>query len=122
MKIALPSKNNLVDSHFGHCEYFTVFTVDENKNIIAEEKVDSPVGCGCKSNIAGVLAELGVTVMLAGNMGDGAVNVLKSNGISVIRGCSGNVKNVAEAFLSGKITDSGQTCAEHGEGHDCHHH
>lgn len=24
MKIALPSRQNLVDDHFGHCEYFTV--------------------------------------------------------------------------------------------------
>ena len=76
MKLALPSRNNSVDSHFGHCEYFTVFTGDENKKIKHQETVASPVGCGCKSNIAGVLANLGVKVMLAGNMGDGAVNVL----------------------------------------------
>lgn len=122
MKIAVPSKNQQVDSHFGHCEYFTVFTVDSNKQIIGEETVASPVGCGCKSNIAGVLANLGVKVMLAGNMGDGAVNVLQANGINVIRGCSGDVKKVAEAFLVGEISDSGRVCTEHHEeGHSCHH-
>jgi len=120
MKIAVPSRGNQVDSHFGHCEYFTVFTVDDNKQIASEETVASPVGCGCKSNIAGVLADLGVKVMLAGNMGDGAVNVLKTNGISVIRGCSGNVKKVAKDFLNGLITDSGEGCKEHDHGHDCH--
>lgn len=31
MKIALPSRNTSIDSHFGHCEYFTVFTIDEKK-------------------------------------------------------------------------------------------
>ena len=101
--------------------HFTVFTVDENKKITNQETVASPVGCGCKSNIAGVLANLGVKVMLAGNMGDGAVNVLQNNGISVIRGCSGNVRDVAEAYLAGQITDSGQGCTEHGDGHECHH-
>ncbi len=31
MKIALPSYQNQVDEHFGHCEYFTVFTIDDQK-------------------------------------------------------------------------------------------
>ena len=30
MKIALPSRQNQVDEHFGHCEYFTVYTVNES--------------------------------------------------------------------------------------------
>jgi predicted Fe-Mo cluster-binding NifX family protein len=37
--------------------------------------------------------------MLAGNMGQGAVNVLGANGIQVLRGCSGDVKAVAENWL-----------------------
>ncbi|KJS21981.1 MAG: dinitrogenase iron-molybdenum cofactor biosynthesis protein [Clostridiaceae bacterium BRH_c20a] len=119
MKIAVPSRNSQVDSHFGHCEYFTVFTADGNKQIIAEEKVASPVSCGCKSNIATILAGQGVKVMLAGNMGDGAVNVLQTNGIKVIRGCSGDIKKVAEDFLNGEISDSGSSC-EHDHEHSCH--
>ena len=119
MKIALPTKGNMIDSHFGHCDHFTVFTLNENKEIINEEKVQSPVGCGCKSNIAGTLAGLGVKVMIAGNMGDGAVNVLGNNGIQVVRGCSGNVRSVADKWASGNLTDSGIVCAEHG--HECAH-
>ena len=57
MKIALPSLQNNVDAHFGHCEYFTVFTIDDQKKIAAEEIIASPAGCGCKSNIAQTLAE-----------------------------------------------------------------
>ena len=119
MKIALPTHQNLIDSHFGHCEYFTVFTVDDSKKITAQEIVASPAGCGCKSNIASVLSDMGVTVMLAGNMGDGAVNVLNSAGIQVLRGCSGDVKEVALSWLNGSLMDSGQSCHEHG--HECHH-
>jgi len=113
MKIALPTKDKMIDSHFGHCDHFTVFTLNDNKEIILEEKIESPVGCGCKSNIAGTLAEMGVKVMLAGNMGDGAVNVLGNSGIKVIRGCSGNVRSVAEGWISGKLIDSGIGCTEH---------
>jgi len=117
MKIALPTRQNIIDSHFGHCEYFTVFTVDNNKKeLIAQETIASPAGCGCKSNIAHILSDMGVKVMLAGNMGDGAVNVLNNAGIEVLRGCSGEVKEVALKWLSGTLMDSGDSCHEHG----CH--
>lgn len=118
-KIAIPTRGNLVDSHFGHCEYYTVFTIDESKNVVLEEIIPSPEGCGCKSNIASILREHGVEIMLAGSMGDGAVYVLESNGIEVVRGCSGDKKEVLDSFLSGKISDSGQGCTAHEEGHEC---
>jgi predicted Fe-Mo cluster-binding NifX family protein len=116
MKIALPTQNGKIDSHFGHCEYFTVFTLNDKKEIVSEETVQSPVGCGCKSNIAGTLAQMGVKVMLAGNMGDGAVNVLGSSGIRVVRGCSGNVRTVADNWINGTVFDSGIGCSQHEHG------
>lgn len=119
MKIALPTRNGNIDAHFGHCEYYTVFTVDDNKEIINSEIVESPQGCGCKSNIAQVLAKMGVNLMLAGNMGDGAVNVLQASNIAVVRGCSGDVKTVAVNYLNGIISDSGDSCHEHE--HGCQH-
>lgn len=33
MKIAVPTRENVVDDHFGHCAYYTLFTVDDDKNI-----------------------------------------------------------------------------------------
>jgi predicted Fe-Mo cluster-binding NifX family protein len=118
MKIALPSYQNQIDEHFGHCEYFTVFTIDDQKNIFSEEKIASPAGCGCKSDIARILSEKGVKLMLAGYMGQGAVNVLNSHGIDVLCGCSGNVREVAEKWLAGDMKDSGMTCSQHERG--CH--
>ena len=118
MKIALPTRNGQIDGHFGHCEYFTVFTTDES-SIISQEVVASPEGCGCKSNIASVLADMGVSLMLAGNMGDGAVNGLHHAGIEVVRGCQGDVTDVTTLWLSGELKDSGDSCHEHE--HGCHH-
>jgi predicted Fe-Mo cluster-binding NifX family protein len=116
MKIALPSRNGMIDGHFGHCEYFTIFSVMDGK-ISEEKRLDPPEGCGCKSNVVSILAQMGVTVMLAGNMGEGAVQVLGSQGIQVLRGCSGDPKKATEAWLTGNIRDSGEACTEH-EG--CH--
>ncbi len=119
MKVAVPTtKNEEVDSHFGHCEFFTVFTVNDNKTIISEDIVKSPVGCGCKSDIAQTLSEIGVKVMLAGNMGEGAVHVLNRAGIEVLRGCAGNVKSVADSWLKGNVSDSGDSCHAHEQ--ECH--
>lgn len=68
-KIAIPTRENVVDDHFGHCDHYTVSTIDGDKNVISSERLDSPQGCGCKSNIASVMKEMGITIMLAGNMG-----------------------------------------------------
>lgn len=117
MKLALPSRNNMIDDHFGHCDFFTVLTVNtDEKKIIESQVVESPNGCGCKSNIAATLAEMGVSLMLAGNMGNGAVNKLQQSGIEVVRGCSGEITDVASKWLNGDIKDSSISCTSH----DCH--
>ncbi len=115
MKIAVPTKENNVDSHFGHCEFYTIYSIKENK-VVEKEVLESPQGCGCKSNIASVLQQKGVNRMLAGNMGAGALSKLNAFGIEVIRGCDGNVDNIVEKYLNGEIKDSGESCANH------HHH
>ncbi|HUT54768.1 MAG TPA: NifB/NifX family molybdenum-iron cluster-binding protein [bacterium] len=122
MKIALPSSGNQVDGHFGHCQAFAVFTVDEKKKIVSVEQLVPPPGCGCKSEIVPELAKMGVKVMLAGGMGQGAVNKLEAHGIQVVRGCEGELRKVVESFLAGLATDSGESCALHGDGGCQDHH
>ena len=116
MKIALPSIGTEVDEHFGHCQCFTIFDVNDENKIVSEETLTPPPGCGCKSSIVPQLARMGVSVMLAGNMGGGAVNILASNGIQVIRGCVGDVQEVAQAWLAGQVADSGASCQSHNSG------
>jgi predicted Fe-Mo cluster-binding NifX family protein len=111
-KVAIPTRAGQVDDHFGHCEYYTIFTIEEGK-ISKEETFNAPEGCGCKSNIAPILASMGVQTMLAGNMGQGALYVLTTSGIEVYRGCSGNVSEVINDFLKGEVTDSGLGCHSH---------
>jgi predicted DNA-binding protein (UPF0251 family)/predicted Fe-Mo cluster-binding NifX family protein len=120
MKLAVPSLDGQIDGHFGHCKEFLVFSVD-GKKLIPGAAIPSKEGCGCKSGIAVDLAQAGVTHMIAGNMGDGAVRVLASRGISVIRGASGDARKAAQAFVDGTLADSGIVCAEHGDDHECSH-
>lgn len=117
MIIALPTRDGNIDDHFGHCDHYTLITIDDDKNILSKERMDSPQGCGCKSDIAPILADKGVKVMLAGNMGGGALNILKKAGIEVVRGCSGPIDDVAAKWLAGDLADNQITC----DHHDCDH-
>ena len=110
MKIALPTRDGQIDDHFGHCDHYTILTLDDDNKITNKESMDSPEGCGCKSNIGPILSDMGVRIMLAGNMGEGAVNVLRTNKIKVVRGCSGDIDDVAAKWLAGEIKDNVILC------------
>jgi predicted Fe-Mo cluster-binding NifX family protein len=125
MKIAIPTRGNTVDEHFGHCERYTIVTTDDNQTITGTEIIPSPQGCSCKSDIAAIFQQMGVGIMLAGGIGEGAINVLNRHGIQVVRGCSGEVNKVAALYLQGVLADSGSSCQHHGhhqgDGHTCQH-
>lgn len=113
MKIALPSRSGAIDEHFGHCEAFTIFSIVEG-DIVSEESLTPPPGCGCKSSIIPTLSGMGVTVLIGGNMGQGAVNKLEEAGIQVIRGASGDTREMALKWLAGDLKSSSDICTSHG--------
>ena len=117
MKIAVPTRGGVVDNHFGHCDHYTIFTVNDGE-VKMKESLPSPQGCGCKSGVVFVLRQKGVQVMLAGNIGEGAKNVLESNEIKVIRGCSGDIDKLVSDYLAGNVVDNGELCNHH----DCGNH
>ena len=72
MKIAVPiTAEKYIDSHFGQCESYGVYTISEKNEITGVKTIKSQPGCGCKSDIASVLSSDGVEVMLAGGIGGG---------------------------------------------------
>lgn len=124
--IVIPTREGgFVDEHFGHCEYFTLYKIDSDKmTILEKKKLESPEGCGCKSNIIHTFLENDVDVMLAGGIGGGAIAMLESNGIEVYNGCSGSTDEVIGKLLRGEVFNQGACCAGHegcGE-HHCGHH
>ena len=125
-KIALPvTQSNQIDDHFGHCDMYNVYSISDDNEIEKVQTVDSTKGCGCKSGISSVLAAEGVTVMLAGGIGNGAINVLKANGIEVVRGCRGDATAAVHSYLAGNLPDSGISCHQHEHRHrhvhQCNH-
>lgn len=130
MKIVIPTLENKLCSHFGHCESFTFVEVDENKKEIIKIETKIPEdGVSCQS--AGWIAENGADVVLAGGMGGRPLNVLLENGVSVVPGCPElEIKDIVLAFLNetlscGENSCGGEHshCGGHKEGHhNCHHH
>jgi predicted Fe-Mo cluster-binding NifX family protein len=122
MKVAVPvTSNNQIEDHFGHCEFYNIYTISEKNDILNVQTLKSEQGCGCKSNIASVLKDKGVNTMLAGGIGGGAINVLNNAGINVVRGCAGTPEDTVKQFIDGLITDSGISCQKHEKHHDHNH-
>jgi len=122
-KIAVPvTSDDQIDEHFGHCEFYNVYTISDNNEIVEIQRIKSEQVCGCKSNIAVTLAQSGVSVMLAGGIGSGAINVLNSAGIEVVRGCSGNSSVIVKQFVEGLVRDDGSVCQKHEHHHNGGHH
>lgn len=126
MKIAIAVSGTEVSDHFGSAEAFRIFTLEPSGQVTETEVIQGSGECGCRSGIANVLAEHGVEVLLAGNMGNGSYTLLRRNRIVVLRGCSGEATNVLRDFLDDRLTDQGSNCSghgeDHGEGHVCNHH
>jgi predicted Fe-Mo cluster-binding NifX family protein len=121
--IAIPTKGDHIEDHFGQCEYYTIVKTDEKNDIISKEAFSTPEGCGCKSNLAEILAEKGVRVMISGNMGQGAKNVLAASGIEVLCGFSGNIEHALNLYLKEGFNGVDLSCQHHHHhgGHECNH-
>ena len=117
-KIAIPiTKDNKVEDHFGRCKFYEIYSFSDDNEILDLQLLESDGKCGCKSNIINTLTNEGVTFMLAGNIGDSAMQKLNDAGIGVIRGCAGNSADVILEFVEGKIKDNGIGCVKHHHNH-----
>ncbi|SDY55729.1 Predicted Fe-Mo cluster-binding protein, NifX family [Proteiniborus ethanoligenes] len=116
MKIAVASEGEMVTGHFGHCEAFNIFNV-ENGKILEVKAISNP---GHKPGfLPNFLNDLGVNVIISGGMGAGAVQIFNEKGIQVITGVMGNAKEVVEAFLQGRLKSTGSICNEHEHHGEC---
>ncbi len=110
MKIAIPVANDKLCLHFGHCERFILFDVDEkSRAITGETSVDAPPHE--PGLLPAWLAEKGVTCIIAGGMGSRAQNLFSERTISVVTGApSGDPKTVANDFLAGRLASGPNAC------------
>jgi predicted Fe-Mo cluster-binding NifX family protein len=110
LKIAIPTAEEKLCMHFGHCEKFVIVTVDETKKIITdkEDVVPPPHEPGL---LPKWLHEKNVNVILAGGMGMRAQQLFVQYGIQVVVGApSENPHTVVLDWLKGKLVTGGNSC------------
>ena len=110
MRYAVPVSDGQLAMHFGHCEQFALFDVDEERKVIlAKETVLSP---GHQPGLLPVwLAEEGVSVVLAGGMGMRAQELFRENRIQVIVGAlAGDPEQIVLAYLGGALATGDNIC------------
>ena len=116
MKIAVASEKAMVTEHFGHCENFNIFEVEDGKIV----KSDSTPNPGHKPGfLPNFLNDMGVRVIISGGMGSGAVDIFKEKGIEVITGAQGNAETAVKSYLKGELKSTGSICHEHQHHDEC---
>lgn len=117
MKIAVSSTgtdlNAQVDPRFGRCQHFIVTDPDTMEfEVLENSSAVATVGAGIATGQ--FIASRGVSVMLTGNCGPNAFDVLQAAGIKVMTGVSGTVRDAVDSYKAGKYQVSSQaTTAPH---------
>lgn len=118
--IALPMENGALCAHFGHCEYFTIITV-ENSQIVGVKHITPP------EHVPGLyprwVAEQGVTDVIAGGMGQKAINLFIEQNVNAFVGAPlKDANEIVEDFIAGKLDLNANYC-NHDENHEhsCKH-
>jgi Mrp family chromosome partitioning ATPase/predicted Fe-Mo cluster-binding NifX family protein len=112
MKVAIPVQAGRVSMHFGHCEEFALYEVNEDDKAILGKTMHTP-----PSHEPGALPrwlhELGANVIITGGMGQRAQQLFAQNGISVIVGAPAeSPEEVATAYLNGTL-QAGENVCDH---------
>jgi len=110
MRYAVPVSGGMISQHFGHCEQFAVFDVEEQKKeIINKELITSP------EHQPGLLprwlAEKGVSVVVSGGMGPRAQDIFQQNGIRVVLGAlETDPEKAILSHLNGTLATGDNVC------------
>jgi predicted Fe-Mo cluster-binding NifX family protein len=108
-KYAVPvDHNGMLDAHFGHCKYFTLHEVEKNE-ITSTEMIPPP------HHEPGVLprwlADMGVTDVLAGGMGNRAIQLFNQHGVNVFVGAPRfRAEELVDGHLNNTISFSANYC------------
>lgn len=116
MKIAIAAEGNRVSEHFGHCEGFMMYDV-ENGKVGPGQFVLNP---GHQPGFLPVfLKEKGAQAVVAGGMGGRAQGLFSEQSIQVVVGASGSCDGAAQAFAAGQLVSTESVCNRHEHAGDC---
>ncbi len=112
MRIAIPVAQERLSQHFGHCDQFAIFDIDDNlKKIIDRNDITAP------AHAPGVLPqwlrENNVNIVIAGGMGQRAQQLFAQNDIKVVVGAtSSSPEEIVSTYL-GDTLETGDNICDH---------
>jgi Mrp family chromosome partitioning ATPase/predicted Fe-Mo cluster-binding NifX family protein len=116
--VAVATDNGTVAQHFGHCQGLTIYKIQDGR-VSGEEFLANP---GHQHGLLpNMLREKGVTTLIAGGMGQGAIDICKAHHIETITGAAGLLSTVMAQYLAGGLESSDSVCEKHEHASDCGH-
>ena len=108
MKIAIPLAEGKLTAHFGHCQQFALVDVEDNQIINTETLVPPPHEPGV---LPAWLHEKGADVIIAGGMGNRAIDLFHQSGIKVITGapCE-DPETLVNSYLNQTLVQGSNLC------------
>ncbi len=122
IRIALPVADGRLHGHFGGCREFVFVDADtEDLTVIANQTIPAP------PHQPGLfprwLREHGVHVVIAGGIGQRALENFARHGIPVHAGePNSRIETLVALYLAGLLTGSPVGCEHHGHHHEHEHH
>ncbi len=109
MKLCIATSDGQVAEHFGYCQEFTIFDI-QDKKIVNKQAIENP---GHKPGfLPNFLHQQGVTIMVSGGMGQSALNIFESHNIKVVTGLKGSVDDIAKSCIEGSLEGSSSACKD----------
>jgi len=110
MMIAIPLADGRLALHFGHCREFALLEADPDTRTVRPPRTVAP-----PAHAPGVLpawlAQQGVTVVIAGGMGQRAQMLFAEHGVEVVIGAPAAApQELAGAYLSGQLVTGENVC------------
>ncbi|ABK14351.1 MAG: NifB/NifX family molybdenum-iron cluster-binding protein [Methanothrix sp.] len=103
-----------VDPRFGRCPFFVVVDLDSMSESSMQNTAAGAAG-GAGIQAAQLVSQLGASVLITGNVGPNAMQVLSSAGIEIYQSQGGTVRDAVERFRRGELAKvSGPTAPPHG--------
>ncbi len=107
MKIAIPTVGKSISEHFGRCEKYSFFVVENNK-VVSQYEVDSPQHA--PNVIPEFLSGEDTDLVITSGIGKKATALFEQYKIKVITGCSGDIGAIIENYLANTLVTGDSTC------------
>ncbi|MBR3841046.1 MAG: P-loop NTPase [Erysipelotrichales bacterium] len=115
--IAIPVEADgaTINAHFGHTEYFRVYTISNNELATVKLVPNSAE----HHKIATFLKSIGVDTIIAGSVGEGNLEDIEGCAMNLYRGVSGNADAALRAYVLGDLVDDVTCVCDHSDDSCC---